>query len=322
MKKFDIITFGSGTKDFYFIFDHLSSETIADGIKLSLGAKIEVDRVLALTGGGGTNVAVGLRKLGFTTAWCGMVGNDLSGQEVIHDLENFKVDTSLVLKNNQKPTNQSVILMAPGTERTILVYRGASNELDQNSLPWSKLQTDWFYLAPLGGKNLEFFNPLLDFSCEQKIRVAINPGTRQITFMKTKLREILGKIDILFVNEEEASLITGISSQNLVEIAHELDNLTKGIWVITRGSKGAIASDKKFYYRSGILPTEVIDKTGAGDSFNSGFLGSYLRSSDMVLALQLGTANAAKNLEQWGAKMDLLSLGDEWNQVEVERRPI
>jgi len=57
-----------------------------------------------------------------------------------------------LVKKTSKPTNNSVILHVPGEDRTILVYRGASEMLKLSEPDWQKMKSSWFYLAPLSGK--------------------------------------------------------------------------------------------------------------------------------------------------------------------------
>jgi len=320
---FDIITFGSATHDIF-----LQSKTFkiigekkfitGKGLCLSLGQKIEIKDIYFSTGGGGTNTATTFASQGFKTAYCGVVGNDPAGEEVIKDLKKFKIDTRFVLKTKKKPTNLSVILSSDGQERTILVYRGASEELTKNKVPWSQLKAKWFYLAPLSGKLCGLFETLVDFAQKNKIKVMANPGNSQLNLPQQTLKRILKKIDILVLNQEEASLLTKIPYQQEEEIFKKIDELSPGIAIMTKGPAGVVVSDGNYLYQTEPLKVKVVDRTGAGDAFAAGFLSGLIQSGQIVYAIQLGIANSSACLQKIGAKNGLLKKNQKWSKVKVK----
>ncbi len=322
---FDIITFGSATQDIF-----LKSKTFrvvgekkfitGKGLCLSLGSKIEVEDIKFGTGGGGTNAAATFTNQGFKTAYCGMVGDDLSGKEVIRELKEFDVDTNFILETTKKPTNYSVVLSSDGNDRTIIVYRGASGELSKKEIPWLKLKTKWFYIAPLSGKLCNIFEDLVDFAVKNKIKIAINPGNCQLRLPQKILKRILKKVDVLILNQEEASLLTKIPYQKEESIFKKFDEICSGIAIMTKGPAGVVVSDGKYLYRSKIAPAKVVDRTGTGDSFASGFVSGLIQSKgDIKYAIQLGMANSAACLTKIGAKNGLLKKGQKFAKVKVKK---
>ncbi|MDP2741674.1 MAG: PfkB family carbohydrate kinase, partial [bacterium] len=129
---FDIITFGSASIDIHLKSDGFkilkdnNNFVAGNGICLNLGSKIDVEHIEFTSGGGGINTAVTFAKQGFKTAFCGMVGDDIAGKEIIEELKSFKVNTGLASKTKEKSTNHSIVISSQGEDRTILVYRGAS----------------------------------------------------------------------------------------------------------------------------------------------------------------------------------------------------
>lgn len=183
---YDIITFGSATKDIFIktrnpkIVKDKKSFITGKGVCFSLGSKVDIKEIMFASGGGGTNTAVTFTNQGFRAAYCGAVGNDLAGQEIINEMANHGVDTQLIIKSKKKPTNHSIVFSGIDSDRTILVYRGASEELKKEDIPWQKLQAKWFYIAPLSGELCNVFGDLIDFAVENKIRIALNPGNCQL----------------------------------------------------------------------------------------------------------------------------------------------
>ncbi len=326
--KYDIITFGSATQDIYLKskkFSPLANKAFNMGQSICLPAatKIKVDDLIFSTGGGGTNAAATFVRQGLKTAYCGLVGNDYFGKLAIEELKRLKIDTSLIQKTNKKPTNASVILSHPDGEKTILVYRGAADLLSKKDIPWQKIKnTRWFYLAPFAEQMANMTEGLVDFAKKNKIKIAINPGYNQLTLPKPTLNRILAKVDILILNKEEASLLAKIPYQKEKAIFQKLDKLVPGICIMTKGAEGAVVSDGKYLYQADALKIKLIDSTGAGDSFGSGFLSGYIKTNNIILAIQLGIANSAFNLKKLGAKEGLLKKGQPFPRIKIKKTPL
>jgi len=256
-------------------------------------------------------------------AYCGLVGNDHFGKLTIEELKRLKIDISLIQKTNKKPTNISVILSQSDGEKTILVYRGAADLLSKKNMPWQKIKNaKWFYLAPFAGDMANITEELVDFAKKNKIKIAINPGYNQLTLPKKTLNKILTEVDILILNREEASLLTKIPYQKEKAIFQKLDKLVLGICIMTKGSEGAVASDGKYLYCAPALKIKLVDSTGAGDSFNSGFLSGYIKTQNIISALRLGIANSASNLKTLGAKEGLLENGQSFPTIKIKKTPL
>ena len=325
--KYDIITFGSASRDIFltskkFLIVGQKKFVTGKGLCLSLGSKIDIEDIFFFTGGGGTNTAATFSNLGFKTAFCGMVGEESAGEDIINELKNFKINTDFVLKTKKKTTNYSVVLSSGRKERTILTYRGAAGELTEKDIPWTKLDTKWIYLAPLSGKLAKLSEKIVNFAKQKGIKIAMNPGNSQLYLPKATIERILKKVDVLFLNQEEASILTKIPYQKEKEIFSKLDKLVTGICIMTKGSQGVTVSDGEYLYKSGIINVKATDWTGAGDSFAAGFLSGIINSKGNIeYGIQLGVANSAACLLKLGAKNGLLKKGDIWKKVKVKKDP-
>jgi ribokinase len=308
---FDIITFGSATEDIMVRPKKLSvlkydKEALNQQVCFPMGSKIEVDQMQFNSGGGGTNTAATFSLQGFKTAYVGSIGSDISGQGIMKELKALKINTGFVKVTNEKPTNHSIIISSEGTDRTIFAYRGAAELMKKNDIPWRKLKTTWLYLAPLSGELADSFGDIIYFAADHHIKVAVNPGIAQLSL--PHFSEIAKKIDVLFLNQEEASFLTKIAIADKEEVFKKLDDICPGIAVMTMGGEGVMVSDGKTHYSAKpSLTREIADTTGAGDAFASGFLTDYIRTnSDIEKAIQLGMANSRGCLSQVGAKNGLL----------------
>jgi sugar/nucleoside kinase (ribokinase family) len=325
---YDIITFGSAAQDVnvkskaFKILKNEKDFQTGEGLCMALGSKIDVEDIVFTSGGGGTNVAATFAKQGFRTAFCGAIGIDTAGLEIVRELKQLRIDTRFVVKKKEKQTNQSVIISNDGSDRTILVYRGASDLLNNKDIPWKKIKSaKWFYLAPLTDSLCDTFEEIVNFAYENKIKVAINPSKQQLALPEEKLKVILQKVDILFLNQEEASILTKIPFEDEQNIFKKIDELCKGIAVMTKGGEGVTVSDGKYLYSALPDPNrKIVDTTGAGDSFAAGFLSDFIRFDENIeKAIQLGLANSEANLGEVGAKTGLLEKNSKFARVKVTK---
>jgi sugar/nucleoside kinase (ribokinase family) len=182
---FDVITFGSATRDMFILnknFKTLKSDDFVNGKGLCVpsGGKVYVDDIVFASGGGATNTAVTFALQGLKTVCVTKVGDDPGGSAVIDELKKLGVNTGFILKDKKLKTAYSVILSVPQGERTILVYQGASHELRKEDISWKDLKADWFYISGLSGRCAEIFEPLINFAHEKEIKIALNPGEAQL----------------------------------------------------------------------------------------------------------------------------------------------
>lgn len=312
---FDVITFGSATKDIFlntkeFLVKDSGVKSSELKILLPFGLKIDIKDVYFHSGGGGANTATSFAMQGFKTAYCGTVSRDWAGEDILRELKEKKIETKFVFRTEKKPSNLSIIFSTP-KERTILAYKGASNELEEN-LSWSDLKkTKWVYLAPLAGQWIHYFKKIVDWANKNKIKVFVNPGNSQLKMNRKTLKLILKKTDILFLNLEEARILVKDFEASEDELISKIKKFFSGILIITNGkNKIFLAKDNNIF---SVLPprTKAVDKTGAGDAFGSGFLSGFMQSEDIEYSIGLAIANAISCLKKRGAKEGLLEKKEE-----------
>ncbi len=323
---FDIITFGSATRDIFLNVSGLKvikgESTTGEVLALPSDSKVPVEEIYIKTGGGGANTAATFKNQGFKVAYCGAVGKDKMGEEVVSDLKARGINCSLVSFIKNKQTNCSVIISSPSLYRTNLIYRGASSFLKRKNIPLGKLKAKWFYFAPFAEEDVELFLFLVDFAFKNKIKIAVNPGLPQLLLPASKLKKFLSKTDILILNREEASLLAKIPYQKEADIFKEIDKLCPGIAIMTKGGAGATVSDGKYLYSAPSLRSKqkiLLDATGAGDAFGSGFLSGLIKGKNIEAAICLAMANSASCLSKWGAKDGLLKMGAKYLLVKVSK---
>jgi sugar/nucleoside kinase (ribokinase family) len=307
---YDVITIGSATRDIFVksaeldIHHKAHKKTPLEGC-FPLGAKIELDDLVFETGGGATNAAVTFGRLGHRAAVLAAVGNDASGREIASVLRAEKVSASLLQVSRKLRTGSSVILLADGGERTVLVYRGAAEKLDPAKIPWRSLSAHWFYISSIGG-DLHLMADILDHAERRGVKVAWNPGSKEIRHGLAELKPLIRKTDLFNLNKEEAAHLVGTKPAQLAKTVSALRALPRRALVITDGLAGAYAAEGTDIWHCGTIDVPRINVTGAGDAFGSGIVAGLMRRDDIRYGLAVGTCNATSIVQQMGAKKGII----------------
>ncbi len=336
---FDVVTIGSITRDAFF--DVPAFQTIPwkntpskKGFLLPLGEKLEVDKVFFTLGGNSANASVTFARSGFKTACIGKIGNDPGGREIRRRLDEEQVNTKMVRETSRLGTAYSVLLSKNG-ERTILGYHGASNLFGRNDIEFKRLKATWWYVS-LSGDSYTMFDTIVNHARRHGAALAFNPSGYHLRHSRGGILRALKDISFLVLNEEEAALLTGIPFSREREVFRKLEKLTPGILAVTNGDKGVTVSDGKHVFRAGIFrEKKLIDRTGAGDAFGSGFVAGLLRSgiagknihaaspSQIINAIRFATANATSVVERVGATEGILRRKEfvaspRWRNLEIQ----
>jgi ribokinase len=320
---YNVITIGTATRDIFIKsrdFWTEKSSRAAEGraLAMALGAKLEIDEPHFDTGGGATNAAVTFARQHLRTAVVASVGSDPSGTAIVHELKRERVNAEYLKVHYGVRTGISFLLHPEGGERTILVHRGASEMLSPADMPWRKLKTRWFYISSLAG-NVALLKEIVMFSKKNGIRVAYNPGGRELAKRK-ELAPLFKDIEVVIVNRAEAALMTGGSFKNEKLLFRKLHALSPGINVMSDGKRGVWVSDGEKLYKAGTFKEKkIVDRTGAGDAFGSGFVAGLIKATSdkrqatswsqeqIEYAIRLGSANATSKVEHIGPKLGLLT---------------
>lgn len=303
-KIYDIISVGDATLD---TFVKLVDASVLCNIDkdvcllcLSYADKIPIERLDRTIGGNAANNAVGSSRLGLNAAFYSIVGTDDTGKKVLETVKKEGVSTEYVQVAKNQETNYSVVLNYKA-ERTILVYH-----IDrQYKLPKFK-ETKWLYLTSMGKNHQSLHQELVAYLRKHDTRLGFNPGTHQLKQGLEKLKPLLELTDVLFVNKEEAKRLVG-EIMDMKELLVAVHRAGPKIAVITDGEKGSYAHDGHKFWKTGITPTEVVERTGAGDAFGTAFLAALNYGKDIPEALRWGTMNSASVITKIGPQAGLLT---------------
>jgi len=306
---FDVITVGSGTVDVFVetgskLFRKAKVRKEHGCVLVPFGSKVVIDELRFDIGGGGTNTAVALRRLGLKVAWLGKIGNDDNSKNILKLLKKEKINTKFVYKN-EKGSGYSVILDAEGHDRTILTYKGSNNDLSFNEINLRKLKTRWLYFSSMMGESYKTIEKLARYAKEKGIMTAFNPSSYLVKRGKQFLKPILRRVDLLIFNKEEAGLLVG--EDTIEMLLRKVHLLGPKVVVITDGNKGAYCYDGKLTYRAPAHKIPVVESTGAGDAFAASFLAGIILKSDIKAALRWGITNSESVITNYGAKNKLMT---------------
>lgn len=274
-------------------------------MQLEMGAKADVNNIDFSTGGGATNAAVTFTRQGLHAIFMGTIGHDPAGQAVLDDLDKEGVDTRLVSYSKNLNTGYSVLLLAPNGERTILTYRGASTHYDKHHFDMKEVTADWLYVSSMAG-SMDVIAAIFDQAKEKGVKTFFNPGKGELK-QPAKLKALLEDVDVLSVNRDEAALI--VEGSDSEELARHLLHYVS-VAIVSDGPNGVVATDGKTVVRAGMYEdVRVIDRTGAGDAFGSGFLSQWAMGKSLKESVVYASANSTSVVTKIGAKAGILHHG-------------
>lgn len=311
---FDVLCIGNALIDaFLTISDankHLRIDDKVGELCIKKGEKIPLDNVSFELGGNACNVSVGLKRLGFSTSLIVEFGSDAFAHKIKKELEEEGVNISHALTT---PTMTSFgVGINFKKERSLFVWH-ATRKHDFN---FDQIQTKWVYLSSIGESWRHVYRSVPSYIKSTGYKLAFNPGTRQIEAGTDIILPILSVTNILFVNKEEAiriiygkdRILSGNNREQVKKLAIKLKDMGPEIVVITDGQYGAyVLSYESEFDHQAIISVPVIEKTGAGDSFSSAFLGAVLNGCDIKDALAWGACNSASVIGKVGAQAGLLT---------------
>ncbi|HEX5429647.1 MAG TPA: carbohydrate kinase family protein [Patescibacteria group bacterium] len=291
MAKFDIVSIGDTTIDAFIEIHeasvHCNINHVDCQLCLSFGDKIPYEQLsLVPACGNSSNNAIGSSRLGMRDAFIGAVGDDHQGQQIIDELKREGVDTHMMTVNRGVPTNFHFVLVFRG-ERTILI----KHQKYRYDLP-AALDTQWIYFSSMAAGTEKFHHQFGKFLAQNsKIRLAFNPGTFQMRMGAAKLAEIYKHTELLFLNREEAQLVTGQTNRDIHKLAHGMHKLGAKVAIITDGRDGSYASDGTKIWYVDHFPAPRVEATGAGDAYGTGFTAAIFHGLTIPQAMVWGTVN-------------------------------
>ncbi len=260
----------------------------------SVGGRVEARFFAKNPGGAAANFAVALARLGESSAVLGCVGRDYEGYWLIRELSSSGVDVSLVTQVDSV-TGFVVVVVDENGERTMISYRGANSHLSEAAKKFERLNAEWVHVCSLGPEVAE---AVFRAAKAAGAVTSYDPGGFVVKLGFETLRTALSMVDVLLVNEGEASTLEKLGGgPNLAKVLE-----TVPLVVVKMGGRGSRALKKGVVVEAPAFPTSVVDSTGAGDVFDAAFCFALLRGLELQEALLFANACAALKVSRMGAQ--------------------
>jgi len=314
-----ILTIGKATQDVFVKSSSAFSKHEHKGVmyeQLPVGQKLDLDEVVFATGGNVTNAGVTFARQGLHSKYMWCLGTDVASEAILHELDREGIDTSGVVQKDEYRASYSVILMLDGGERTILNYKGSAVPADTTELDFSLIDSsDWVYVSSLG--DIDLLERIVSRAAEHGVKVMLNPAGSELK-EEAKLKGILEDVEILAVNKEEAQQI--VSGETLEELVRHGSHYCPVV-IVSDGPNGATATDGKAIVWAGMYEdVPVVDRTGGGDAFGSGFLSMFSQGKSLKDAMIFASANSTSVVTKIGAKEGILHEGVQLHDMPIEEK--
>ncbi len=315
--KFDVVGVGNAIVDILAKVD--DSFITENGLKKGNMVLIEENQAEKLynsmppavekSGGSAANTVAGIVSLGGKAAFIGKTKDDQLGKIFRHDLTSIGVHFSTPAAKHGLSTARCMVAVTPDAERTMATFLGAAKEItiddvEEDVIATAKvtyLEGYLWYEQHAKAAMREAVSIATKYN--RKISLSLSDQFCVINHKEEFLELIKKNVDILFANEEEIKELLGI--KNIHQSLDKLKSLCE-IVAITLGSKGSsIIADNKHYEIPPAKSIKVVDTTGAGDLYASGFLYAYTNGYNIRDCGKIATIAASEVITHIGARPEV-----------------
>jgi sugar/nucleoside kinase (ribokinase family) len=290
MKRLDVVVVGE-----------LNADLILIGLPgLPALGELKLARGMCLTLGSASAIfASNIARLGLKVGFVGKVGADEIGEFIVQCLQRERVDVSRIKREDGAATGICVSLSFQGE------YAQASYPGVRETFTLADVDMDFVMRARHLHLSSYYIQPGMISGCpelfrkakEEGLSTSLDPDTDPSDEWNESIYRVLEYVDVFLPNEVEALKISG---QRDLESALQRLGQRVHMVVVKRAGKGAVLRRRQVTLASTGFPVDSVDTTGAGDSFNAGFLFQYLQGSSLETCLQWGNACGALSTRAMG----------------------
>ncbi len=285
-----------------------------DGLP-SLGKEVLAGGLCQTPGSSSLICAMGLARLGAAVRFVGRVGDDERGRLCVRALDDAGIDSTGVIVDPSFETGLTVAL-STDRDRALVTYPGAIAELAGTDVRSSTLRgASHLHISSyfLQRRLQQGFPDLVARARLSGLTISMDPGYDPSARWDAGLRDFLPLVDVFLPNEVEALALTGADS--LESALRELSAFGPLV-VIKAGARGCLSLDGTDVIEVPAYRVTSVDTTGAGDSFDAGFLHAWLTKRPLRECLQWATACGALSTRALGGTPSQGSLADVFALVE------
>ncbi|MEA3408437.1 MAG: sugar kinase [Chloroflexota bacterium] len=249
-----------------------------------------VDDLSVYAGSSGGIFAASAARMGLRVLYVSRVGDDLFGHFAVDEMRKAGVDTSFIKIDPTVKTGASVAL-STGVDRAMLTYLGSITAVTAEDVKpeYYEQARHLHVVSPFLLKGLRPMMPKMMRAAKQA-GMTVSLDTNWDPTEQWELEGFFDHLDIFLPNEQEVQAITG--QRSLEGAVSEMANRVP-LLVVKRGKKGAMATHKGRRVEVPAFPVKTVDTTGAGDSFDGGFVAAWLKGQPLKCCLTLGAACGA-----------------------------
>jgi sugar/nucleoside kinase (ribokinase family) len=289
LETFDAVVIGDANIDLV---------VVGSGQVPESGQEVFVDNMMIHLGGGAALFSVSLAKLGLQVAFNGVLGDDANGHFIRNRFAEYGIDTRMIQTSQIHSTGIS-IAFNPETDRSFITYAGSNMELQVDKLDLNQIsQGKHVHITGYKGRrNHEQYVQLARSLKEKGITLSCDVGWDDSGEWDNSIFDFMRYFDVFLMNETEALHYTGL--ENKEESLRYMSKYCNHV-VVKLGASGAIAMKDGLLTRSTAYKVKAVDTTGAGDSFNAGYLYGFLSGKDAATSLRYGNACGALSVGAYG----------------------
>jgi sugar/nucleoside kinase (ribokinase family) len=253
--------------------------------------EVDIEKLRISLGGSAANFTVGVSRLGLNAGIMARIGQDQYGEYILSEFKREKIDTNRLLPIDEK-TGMAFIAVEPEGERSIYTYMGANSKfkLEKEDIAYIK-NSEILHVTGM------YIEVVIEASKHANI-LSFNPGALLSSYGLDALEKILKKTDILFLNQKEVTILTDMDCN---DGALELIENGVPLVVVTMGNKGAIVYTPSGQIQYPSHKLNVLDTTGAGDSFAAGFITAFYQKKGLNECLKAGNKSASSCVSKFGS---------------------
>lgn len=315
---FDMITIGDIKLDTFVVLNDASVQCQLKEqnclLCLEYGAKIVVNVVDSQVAGTAPNVAIGLARHGRKTAVLSNMGGDGTLAMAYDFLKKNNVSTKLIRRVPGESSAYTVAINFKG-EKTMLT----SHIRRAYRLPKPFPKPKWIYVGEMGHGYETLYRQIISLVKNNGTHIVLNPGTIQIAERKTFLFDLMKRTYLMFVNVEEAQRILAMETRDIRALAEALQAFGPKHVVVTDGKNGAYAYVDGVLTYCPLFPGRMVEATGAGDAFSTGYIAALMAGETADEALRWGAVNSASVIGYVGPTKGLLS--DKQIRAALKKKP-
>lgn len=251
-------------------------------------------------GGSAANTIVGLSRLGCSTSIIGKIAEDDDGDLIEYHLAINGVYSNNLIYSESGSTGKCLGFVDDEGQRCLYIDPGVNDEIKIDEInPLNIMRCKIMHYTSFVGDSFNTQIELLDKLNDQCV-LSFDPGMLYVKKGFEEIKPILERTNILLINESELRLLCNNNKNPLKELAIGFLDLGIETIVVKKGAHGVFAINNSTECEVEAFECDVVDTTGAGDSFNSGFLYSFLKGYDLEKSCKIGNWVASKAIEGFG----------------------